>query len=122
MFGFSSFASTAFNSLLRAVTSPTPPSPTWGSKGGIGKKKKEHIKLSARAELKEYLTTVFAEPVEAELKEEIAEYVKPSQGLSVNSIDFGKLAQNVELVQRIMAQMHAAQQEQEDEALLLMLI
>ena len=122
MFGFSSFASTAFNSLLRAVTSPTPPSPTWGSKGGIGKKKKEHIKLSARAELKEYLATVFAEPVEAELKEEIAEYVKPSQGWSVNSIDFGKLAQNVELVQRIMAQMHAAQQEQEDEALLLMLI
>ena len=120
MFGFNAFASTAFNSLLNAVKSPTPN--VWGSKGGIGKKKKEHFKLSARAELKEYLASVFAEPVEAELKEEVAEYVKPSQGLSVNSIDYGKLAQNVELVQRIMGKINEIQQEQEDEALLLMLM
>lgn len=120
MFGFNAFASTAFNSLLNAVKGPTPS--VWGSKGGIGKKKKEHLKLSARAELKEYLASIFAEPVEAELKEEVAEYVKPSQGLSVNSIDYGKLAQNVELVQRIMGRINEIQQEHEDEALLLMLM
>ena len=120
MFGFNSFASTAFNSLLNKISSPNPN--VWGSKGGIGKKKKEHLKLSARAELKEYLASVFAEPVEAELKEEVAGYVKPSQGLSVNSIDYGKLAQNVELVQRIMGKINEIQQEQEDEALLLMLM
>lgn len=121
MFGFHSFATTAFNALRNAVSSPIPPS-QWGSKGGLGKKKKENIKLSARAELKEYLASVFADPVAEDLKEKVAEYVKPSQGLSVSSIDYGKLAQNVELVERIMAQMHAIQQEQEDEALLLMLM
>lgn len=120
MFGFHSFASTAFNSLLKKVTAPSPD--VWGSKGGIGKKKKEHVKLSGRAEIKEYLASVFADPVAEDLKEEIAEYVKPSQGLSVNAIDYGKLAQNVELVQRIMQQIQEIQQEQEDEALLLTLM
>ena len=120
MFGFNSFASTAFNSLLNVVKAPSPN--VWGSKGGLGKKKKEHVKLSARAELKEYLASVFADPVAEDFKEEIAEYVKPSQGLSVNSIDYGKLAQNVELVQRIMGRINEIQQEQEDEALLLMLM
>jgi len=119
MFGFRAFASSAFNSLIQVVT-PTPV--TWGQKGGLGKKKKEHVKLSARAELKEYLATVFDEPIAEDIKEEVAEYVKPSQGLSVNSIDYGKLSQNVELVERIMAQMRDMQQEQEDEALLLMLM
>lgn len=121
MFGFHSFATTAFNSLKRAISTPSP-TPTWGEKGGLGKKKKEHIKLSARAELKEYLASVFADPVAEDLKEEVAEYVKPSQGLSVNAIDYGKLAQNVELVQRIMSQINEIQREQEDEALLLMLM
>ena len=120
MFGFGALASRAFNSLIQTVT--VTPTPTWGSKGGIGKKKKEHVKLSARAELKEYLASVFAEPVEAELKEEVAEYVKPSQGLSVNSIDYGKLAQNAELVSKIMGKINEIQQEHEDEALLLMLM
>lgn len=120
MFGFHSFASTAFNSLLKKVTTPNPN--VWGAKGGLGKKKKEHVKLSGRAEIKEYLASVFADPVAEDLKEEVAEYVKPSQGLSVNSIDYGRLAQNVELVQRIMQQIQAIQQEQEDEALLLTLM
>ena len=120
MFGFNSFAVTAFNALKQTIKSA--PGPTWGKTGGIGKKKKEHVKLSARAELKEYLASVFAEPVEAELKEEVAEYVKPSQGLSVNSINYGKLAQNVELESRIMGRINEIQQEQEDEALLLMLM
>jgi hypothetical protein len=121
MFGFNAFAVTAFNSLKRAII-PPPPGPTWGKTGGIGKKKKENIKLSARAELKEYLASVFADPVAEDFKEEVAEYVKPSQGLSVNSIDYGKLAQNVELVERIMAKIRDIQQEQEDEALLLTLM
>lgn len=121
MFGFHPFASAAFNALRNAIIPPTPPS-QWGKTGGIGKKKKENVKLSARAELKEYLASVFADPVAEDLKEEVAEYVKPSQGLSVSSIDYGKLAQNVELVERIMAQIHAIQQEQEDEALLLTLM
>ena len=119
MFGFSPFASRPFTSLGNVIT--VAPS-TWGQKGGLGKKKKEHHKLSARAELKEYLASVFAEPIAADLKEEVAEYVKPSQGLSANSIDYGKLAQNVELVERIMGRIQEIQQEQEDEALLLMLM
>jgi hypothetical protein len=121
MFGFRAFASSAFNSLINVVT-PTPTPSVWGEKGGLGKKKKEHIKLSARAELKQYLATVFDEPITEDIKQEVAEYVKPSQGLSVNSIDYGKLAQNVELVNKIMAKMQEMQQEQEDEALLLMLM
>jgi len=120
MFGFNAFAVTAFNSLKQAISAPKPN--LWGSKGGIGKKKKEHLKLSGRAEIKEYLASVFADPVAQDLKEEVAEYVKPSQGFSVNSIDYGKLAQNVELVQRIMAKINEIQNEQEDEALLLMLM
>lgn len=120
MFGFHSFASTAFNSLLNKVIAPSPD--VWGAKGGLGKKKKEHVKLSGRAEIKEYLASVFADPVAEDLKEEVAEYVKPSQGLSANAIDYGRLAQNVELVQRIMQQIQEIQNEQEDEALLLTLM
>jgi hypothetical protein len=119
MFGLRAFASGAFNSLPNIVT--TIPS-TWGQKGGIGKKHKDHVKKSQRAELKEYLATVFDEPIAADLKEEVKEYVKPSKGLSVNSIDYGKLSQNVELVSRIMGKIKEIQDEQEDEALLLMLM
>lgn len=120
MFGFHSFATTAFNALKSVITTPTPDQ--WGKTGGLGKKKKENVKLSARAELKEYLASVFADPVAEDLKEEIAGYIKPSQGFSVNSIDYGKLAQNVALIEKIMAKMRAEQQEQEDETLLLMLM
>ena len=120
MLGFGALASRALNALIQVVT-PTP-TPTWGSKGGIGKKKKEHIKKSARAELKEYLATVFDEPVAQEFKEEVKEYVKPSQGMSVHSIDYGKLARDIELVQRIMQKAQEIRDEQEDEAVLLMLM
>ena len=121
MLGFGALASRAFNALIQKVVNPTP-TPTWGQKGGIGKKKKEHIKQSARAELKEYLATVFDEPVAQEFKEEVKEYVKPSQGFSVHSIDYKKLAQNIELAQRIIQKAQELQQEQEDEAILLMLM
>ena len=121
MLGFGALASRAFNALVQVIT-PAPPGPVWGSKGGIGRKHKDHIKKSARAELKEYLATVFDEPIAQEFKEEVKEYVKPSQGLSVHSIDYGKLAKDIELVQRIISKAQEIQQEQEDEAVLLMLM
>jgi len=119
MFGFNPFASTPFSSLLKAVV---PPAPTWGTKGGLGRKKKEHIRKSARAEMQDHVKELFAEPVAAELQEEVAKYVKPSQGLSIHSIDYGKLAQDAELVQRIIGRFREMQQEQEDEALILMFV
>ena len=121
MLGFGALASRAFNALVQVIT-PAPPGPVWGSKGGIGKKRKEHIKKSARAEMQEHLETLFAEPVAQELKEEVKEYVKPSQGFSIHSIDYKKLAQNIELAQRIIQKAQELQQEQEDEAILLMLM
>lgn len=121
MLGFGALASRAFNALIQVVT-PAPPGPVWGSKGGIGKKRKENIKKSQRAEMQEHLETLFAEPVAQELREEVKEYVKPSQGLSVHSIDYGKLAKDLELVQRIINKAQELRQEQEDEAILLMLI
>jgi 5'-deoxynucleotidase YfbR-like HD superfamily hydrolase len=121
MLGFGALASRAFNALIQVVT-PTPPGPTWGSKGGIGKKRKESIKKSHRAEMQEHLEALFAEPVAQELKEEVKEYVKPSQGFSIHSIDYGKLARDIELVQRIMQKAQEIRDEQEDEAILLMLM
>ena len=118
MLGFRALASTALNSLIQSVT----PVSTWGQKGGLGKKRKEHIKKSARAEMQEHIEQLFAEPVAEELKEEVAKYVKPSQGLSIHSIDYGKLARDLELVQKIIQKTREIQQEQEDEALLLMLL
>ena len=120
MLGFGALASRALNALIQKVITPTP-TPTWGQKGGI-KKHKESIKKSARAEMQEHIETLFAEPVAQELKEEVKEYVKPSQGFSVHSIDYKKLSQNIELAQRIIAKAREIQQEQEDEALLLMLM
>ena len=122
MLGFSALASRAFNALVNIVVNPTP-APTWGSKGGIGRKHKlKEIKKSTRAEIQEHLEQLFAEPVAQELKEEVKEYVKPSQGFSIHSIDYGKLAKDLELVQRIIAKAQEIQQEQEDEAVLLMLM
>jgi hypothetical protein len=120
MFGFNAFATTAFNALKSAIAVPSPAA--WGSKGGLVRKKKEHIRKSARAEMQDHVKELFAEPVAADLQEEVAKYVKPSQGLSIHSIDYGKLAQDTELVQRIIGRFKEMQQEQEDEALLLMLV
>lgn len=72
--------------------------------------------------MQEHIEQLFAEPVAEELKEEIKEYIKPSQGFSVHSIDYGKLARDIELVQKIIQKTREIQQEQEDEALLLMLL
>ena len=121
MLGFGALAARAFNSLVQAIV-VTPPS-TWGKKGGIGRKHKlKEIKKSTRAEIQEHLEHLFAEPVAQELKEEVKEYVKPSQGMSVHSIDYGKLARDIELVQRIINKAQEIRDEQEDEAVLLMLM
>jgi hypothetical protein len=72
--------------------------------------------------MQDHVKELFAEPVAEDLKQEVAKYVKPSQGLSIHSIDYGKLAQDVDLVQRIINRFREMQQEQEDEALLLMLM
>jgi hypothetical protein len=93
---------------------------TWGKTGGLGKKKKRHITQSARAELKEYLATVFNEPIAKDLKEEVKEYIKP--GLSISSIDYAQLYENIALVERIIARYQEYKQEQEDEEIFLMLI
>ena len=120
MLGFGALASRALNSLIQTISSS---GPKWGSKGGIGKKHKlKEIKQSTRAEIQEHIKHLFEEPVAEELKEEVAQYVKPSQGLSIHSIDYGKLARDTELMQRIIAKIQEIQQEQEDEAILLMLM
>ena len=47
MFGFNAFASTAFNSLLKAITPP--PTPVqWGKTGGIGWKQAGRIAIHFR--------------------------------------------------------------------------
>jgi len=121
MFGLGPLASTAFNALWRIVT-PTPPPEVIITRGGI-KKRKEEVKKSNRAEMQEHLKTLFAVPeVAEEIKEELQEYVKPSQALSPYSIDYGKLVQDLEIVQLIIAKAEAIRQEQEDEAILLMLM
>jgi hypothetical protein len=93
----------------------------WGTKGGIGKKKKEHIAQSKRSEIKEYLATIFAEPVvEEEMLEALQPYAK--EEVTPNAIDYDLLLNSVEMVQNIIARAQAIQQEHEDEEALLMLI
>ncbi len=121
MFGLGPLASSAFNSLWRLVV-PTPPPTVIVTKGGI-KKRKEEIKKSNRAEIQEHIKTLLEVPAVAEeIKEELQGYVKPSQGLSLYSIDYGKLAQDLAIVERIIAKANEIRQEQEDEAILLMLM
>lgn len=121
MFGLGPLASKAFNALWNLVT-PTPPPTVIVTKGGI-KKRKEEIKKSKRAEMQEHIKTLFEVPEIAEdIKEDLQGYVKPSQGLSPYSLDYGKLAQDLEIVQRIIAKANEIRQEQEDEAILLMLM
>ena len=119
MLGFSPLASTAFNSLRQVVASVTPV--TWGRTGGIGKKKKEHIAQSKRSEIKEYLATIFAEPV---VEEEIIEALQPYAEKEVipSAIDYKALLKDISTVQNIIARAQAIQQEHEDEEILLMLI
>lgn len=121
MFGIGSFASRAFNQLLKKIA--VAPPVTWGKTGGIGKKRKDEIKKSQRAEMQEHVKTLLAVPeVVQDIKEELQGYVKPSQALSPYSINYGKLIQDIEMVQRIIAKAEEIRQEQEDEAILLMLM
>jgi len=117
MFGFNSFATTAFNSLLKAIT-PTPVQ--WGKTGGI---KKESIKKSKRAEIQEALKLVIDGPeIEEEMIEALQPYVKEKQSFSPFSIDYKRLASDMATVQKLMFMANEMKQEQEDEELLLMLL
>lgn len=118
MFGLGAFAQNAFSSIGTKLE----PIISWGTRGGLGKKKKEHLKQSARAEMKEYLANIFNEPVAEELKEEVKQYIKPEKRASVRSIDYEKLATDIDLVQRIILKAQEIQQEQEDELLILMMV
>lgn len=120
MFGLGALSSRAFNALISTVQNAPI---TWGSRGGIGKKHKEEIKKSQRAEMQEHLKTLLDVPeVVQEIKEELQGYVKPSQGFSVHSIDYKKLIRDAEFAEQLIAKARAIQQEQEDEAILLMLM
>ena len=119
MFGFHAFASAAFNSLLKAVTPPTPV--TWGKTGGIGKK--QSIKKSKRAEIQDAVRLVIDGPeIEEEMIEALQPYVKEKQSFSPFSIDYKRLASDMATVQKLMFMANEMKQEQEDEELLLMLL
>lgn len=119
MFGFSSFASLPFSSIKQYLSNVTPV--VWGRTGGIGNKKKEHIPKSKRSEIKEYLATIFAEPV---VEEEIIEALQPyvAEEVTPSAIDYKLLLKDISTVQNIIARAQAIQQEHEDEEALLMLI
>lgn len=118
MFGFKAFATQPFASFTQAVQEIV----AWGRTGGIGKKHKEELKKSQRAEMKEHVKALFEEPaVIEEIKEDIKEYAKPNKSLSATSINYSKLVENADLVSRIIAKVQEIQQEQEDEEILLML-
>jgi hypothetical protein len=123
MFGFRAFASRPFNALLKAITPPVPPV-TWGKTGGI--KKHEKIEKSKRAEIKESIKAIMAEPVISEaIVEELKEYVQPAKAFSIKTIDYAKIYENLDIVNRLIAkarEIEAIKQEKEDEALLLMLM
>ena len=119
MFGFSPFAALPFSSIKQYLSNVTPV--VWGRTGGIGKKKKEHIPQSKRSEIKEYLATIFAEPV---VEEEILEALQPyvAKEVTPSAIDYKLLLKDISTVQNIIARAQAIQQEYEDEEVLLMLI
>lgn len=118
MFGLGAFAQNAFNSIGTKLE----PIVSWGTRGGIGKKKKEHLKQSPRAEMKEYLANIFHEPVAKELKEEVKQYIRPDKRVSIRTVDYDKLSADIDLVQRIISKAQEIQQEQEDELLILMMV
>lgn len=117
MFGFKAFATQPFASFTQVAQEIV----SWGRTGGVGKKKKEHIAQSKRSEIKEYLATIFAEPV---VEEEIIEALQPyaEKEVTPSAIDYKSLLKDISTVQNIIARAQAIQQEHEDEEILLMLI
>jgi hypothetical protein len=125
---YSGFQSNAFQSnAFQIVSNVTPPPITIISKGGL-KKERTHNK-SFKQTVKESLEELLGEPKVAEQVQEIVSEYSNSKNLSLSSIDFKLLSQNVAAAERIIMlaqQLHyerlEAQREMEDEEALLLLI
>lgn len=125
---YSGFQSNAFQSnAFQIVSNVTPPPISIVSKGGF-KKERTHNK-SFKQTVKESLEELLGEPKVAEQVQEIVSEYSNSKNLSLSSIDFKLLSQNVAAAERIIMlaqQLHyerlEAQREMEDEEALLLLI
>jgi hypothetical protein len=125
---YSGFQSNAFQSnAFQIVSNVTPPPISIVSKGGL-KKERTHNK-SFKQTVKESLEELLGEPKVAEQVQEIVSEYSNSKNLSLSSIDFKLLSQNVAAAERIIMlaqQLHyerlEAQREMEDEEALLLLI
>ncbi len=125
---YSGFQSNAFQSnAFQIVSNVTPPPISILSKGGL-KKERTHNK-SFKQTVKESLEELLGEPKVAEQVQEIVSEYSNSKNLSLSSIDFKLLSQNVAAAERIIMlaqQLHyerlEAQREMEDEEALLLLI
>jgi hypothetical protein len=125
---YSGFQSNAFQSnAFQIVSNVTPPPISIISKGGL-KKERTHNK-SFKQTVKESLEELLGEPKVAEQVQEIVSEYSNSKNLSLSSIDFKLLSQNVAAAERIIMlaqQLHyerlEAQREMEDEEALLLLI
>jgi hypothetical protein len=125
---YSGFQSNAFQSnAFQIVSNVTPPPISIVSKGGL-KKERTHNR-SFKQTVKESLEELLGEPKVAEQVQEIVSEYSNSKNLSLSSIDFKLLSQNVAAAERIIMlaqQLHyerlEAQREMEDEEALLLLI
>ena len=125
---FSAFQSNAFqNNAFQIIANFVPPPSVIVTKGGF---KKERIhNRSFKQTVKESLEELLGEPKVAEQVQEIVSKYSNSKNLSLSSIDFKLLSQNVAAAERIIMlaqQLHyerlEAQREMEDEEALLLLI
>jgi hypothetical protein len=125
---FSAFQSNAFqNNAFQIIANFVPPPSVIVTKGGF---KKERIhNRSFKQTVKESLEELLGEPKVAEQVQEIVSEYSNSKNLSLSSIDFKLLSQNVAAAERIIMlaqQLHyerlEAQREMEDEEALLLLI
>jgi len=125
---YSGFQSNAFQRNAFQIVGAVTPSPTiLVTKGGL---KKERIhNRSFKQSVKESLEELLGEPKVAEQVQEIVAEYSNSKNLSLSSIDFKLLSQNVAAAERIIMlaqQLHyerlEAQREMEDEEAILLLI
>jgi hypothetical protein len=125
---YSGFQSNAFQrNAFQIVGSVTPGPSILVTKGGL-KKERTHNK-SFKQTVKESLEELLGEPKVAQQVQEIVSEYSNSKNLSLSSIDFKLLSQNVAAAERIIMlaqQLHyerlEAQREMEDEEALLLLI
>jgi hypothetical protein len=125
---YSGFQSNAFQNNAFQIIGSTAPAPiVLLPKGGL---KKERIhNRSFKQTVKESLEELLGEPKVAEQVQEIVSEYSNSKNLSLSSIDFKLLSQNVAAAERIIMlaqQLHyerlEAQREMEDEEAILLLI